>query len=143
MTWQLTKVVIALALVLFLGLFWWLPDALVEPAMRLTGTGSQEPDYWVRNFSVTAMGDNGTPRYVLRAESLTHYPGDESTRLERPQLVQYDQGGVPVLTVADSGRVSPDGKNLRMTGNVKIIRGPETDQPGGEVASNEVTVTLN
>lgn len=142
MTWQLTKVVIAIALVLFLGLFWWLPDALVEPAMKLTG-GSKEPDYWVTNFSVTAMGDNGTPRYILRATSLTHYPGDESTRLERPQLVQYDDGKPPTVTVADTGRVSPDGKKLVMIGHVKIVREPDIGSAGGEVASNEITITLN
>lgn len=143
MTWQVTKIAIALALVLFLGLFWWLPDALVDPAMKLTGTRPDEPDYWVRNFSITAMGDNGTPRYILRAASLTHYPGNESTRLERPQLLQYDEHNTPIVTVADAGRVSPDGKKLVMTGNVKIIRGRDRGSVGGEVASNEITVTLN
>ena len=143
MGWNFTKLIILVSLLLFTGLFWWLPEALVEPAIKLTGMGAGQPDYWVQQFTVTAMNDRGTPKYVLQAQNLVHYPSETATRIDKPYLVQYDQGADPLTTTADTGWVSPDGKKLLMTGNVKIARGKDPDFADAEVMSNQVTVTLN
>ncbi len=143
MSWSFTKLVIVLSLLVFTGLFWWLPEALVEPAIKLTGINRSEPDYWIQGFTITTMNDQGRPKYFLRAQSLVHFPNEISTRIDRPYLVQYDQGNEPLVTTADTGWVSPDGKQLLMTGNVKIARGSDPDFASAEMMSNKVTVTLN
>lgn len=142
MTWSLTKIILLLSLLLFTGLFWWLPEALVEPAIKITGLNRKEPDYWIKNFSVTSMNDAGNPKYRLQAANLVHYPNDISTRIDKPYLVQYDQGPAPLITTADTGIVSPDGKRVVMTGNVRIARGQDAEFSDAEVMSHQVTVTL-
>lgn len=142
MTWSLTKIILLISLLLFSGLFWWLPEALVEPAIRITGLNRKEPDYWIRSFNITSMNDAGTPKYRLQAEGLVHYPGDVATRVDKPHLVQYDQGPAPLTTTADTGVVSPDGKRIVMTGNVRIARGNDPEFSDAEVMSHQVTVTL-
>ena len=143
MQWTLTRLVIALSLLLFSGLFWWLPEALVEPAINLTGLKANQPDYWIQRFHIVSMNDAGTPKFDLRAENLVHFPNTVATRIDKPYLVQYDQGAAPLVTTADTGWVSPDGKKLLMTGKVKIARGHDPEFADAEVMSNQVTVTLD
>lgn len=146
MTWDLTKVAVIVSLLLFTGLFWWLPNALVTPAMKLTGIQSRDPDYFIENFRMTAMSDRGRPKYVLQAANLMHFPNETATRMERPHLVQYDPTEGPVqatVTVADNGWISSDGKRLLMTGNVKVFRGEDPGFSGAELVTNELTVILN
>lgn len=146
MSWDLSKIAIIISLLLFTGLFWWLPNSLVTPAMKFTGIPSRDPDYYIENFHMTAMSDRGRPKYILRAATLVHFPNETATRMERPHLVQYDPAQGPsqaTVTVADNGFISNDGKKLLMTGNVKVFRGEDPGFAGAELTTNELTVILN
>lgn len=142
MSWAVTRIVIVVSLLLFTGLVWWLPNALLKPAMRLTGMERHDPDYYIENFTVTAMNLRGTPKYKLDATLLLHYPHEESTRLDRPRLVEYDANDNPTVTTADHGFVSRDGKHLLMSGNVRVVRGRDDKAAGGEIVTNQLTVSL-
>lgn len=142
-SWPITRVLVLTSIALIAGFFWWLADTLVEPAVQLTGAQRQEPDYSILRFRLTSMNVHGTPKYILEAASLVHYPTDQSTRIDKPRLVQFDDAGVPTTTTADSGWVSRDGKKLIMSGNVRVARGPDTQSAGGEVASQQLQIILN
>lgn len=140
MTWAVTKVVIVISLLFLTGLFWWLPEQLIQPAMEMTGERS-DPDYFIEDFVVTAMDERGQPRYELRAARLTHYPNNQQTRLERPRLRQFDQNTV---TTADRGFISGDGKTLLMRGNVRVNRAQAgAGSAAAEIITNELSVLLN
>lgn len=140
MTWAVTKVVIVISLLFFTGLLWWLPNQLIEPAMQMTGTERRDPDYFIENFTVTAMDESGDPRYKLSARRLTHYPNDQQTRLDRPRLTQYTDDTV---TTAERGFISDDGKVLLMSGNVRVIRAEGGGYAGAEIMTNELNVFLD
>jgi lipopolysaccharide export system protein LptC len=53
---------------------------------------------------------------------MTHYPDDETTELEEPRLVQYREGGPPVRISAERGTVAKDGEEVRLYGNVVVVR---------------------
>ncbi len=140
MTWAVTKVVIIISLLFFTGLFWWLPNKLIEPAMQMTGAERTDPDYFIENFTVTAMDERGEPRYKLSARRLTHYPNDQQTRLDRPRLMQFDE---ETVTTADRGFISGDGKTLLMKGNVHVTRAQVGGDAGAEITTNELNVLLD
>jgi lipopolysaccharide export system protein LptC len=142
MGWAVTRVVVVISLLLFTGLAWWLPNALITPAMRLTGMERHDPDYYIENFVATSMNQQGTPRYRLEAAKLTHYPDGSDARLERPRLFQYGGANGETITTADQGLVSQNGKKLLMTGNVKVSRANGANS-GSEIATNQLTVTLD
>lgn len=142
MTWGVTRIVIVVSLLLFTGLIWWLPNALLKPAMRFTGMERRDPDYYIENFTVTAMNLRGTPKYILDAALLVHYPNEENTRLDRPRLVEYDAHDRQTVTTAERGFVSHDGKHLLMSGDVHVVRGKDDQAAGGEVVTNQLTVSL-
>lgn len=140
MTWAVTKVVIVISLLFFTGLLWWLPGQLIEPAIQMTGAERSDPDYFIENFTVTAMDERGEPRYELSALRLTHYPNDQQTRLDRPHLTQFDE---ETVTTADRGFISPDGKTLLMRGNVRVTRANGGGHAGAEITTNELNVLLD
>lgn len=145
LTWDLTKIVLLVGLLVFTGLLWWLPNKLVAPAGGLVGAKHPVPDYYIDNFTVTAMNDAGLPKHTLQAKTLIHFPGNEKTQLDRPRLVQYPQNGSngpPVVTVSDTGWLSGDGKLLVMSGRVEVARGGGAGFAGAEINTQQLTVSL-
>ncbi len=140
MTWAMTKAVIIISLLFFTGLLWWLPNKLIEPAMQMTGAERRDPDYFIENFTVTAMDERGDPRYKLSAQRLVHYPNEQRTRLDRPRLRQFTDDTV---TTADRGFISDDGKALLMSGNVHVNRAHGGGYTGAEISTNELNVFLD
>ncbi len=143
MNWSLNKLMIAVILLALLILTVWLPNALVTPVISLKHTQQREPDYIIRNFTVTAMSKLGRPKYVLTARTLVHYPDDKSATLTQPRLVQYTPGAPAVYTSADHGRVYNNGKELLMAGNVKVVRGHDKSAPAGEIRTHQLRIVLD
>lgn len=143
MTWDSNKSIIAVVLLLLVALSLWLPSILIKPVISLNTEQRHEPDYHVENFTSTAMSERGEPKYVLRARKLTHYPDDDTSLLEKPQLTQYAPGASATHTTADRGKIYNDGKELLMLGNVRVTRGKDIAGPGGEVTTQELHIVLN
>ncbi|MHB8454300.1 MAG: LPS export ABC transporter periplasmic protein LptC [Acidiferrobacterales bacterium] len=143
MSWDLNKLMIALILLVLLVLAVWLPNALITPVISINANDRHEPDYVIQNFTVTAMNEQGRPKYVLSARTLVHFPYDKSATLTEPHLIQFTPGEAAVSTIADSGRVYNNGKELLMTGHVKVVRGQKNDQPGGDISTRELRIELD
>ncbi|HET9121988.1 MAG TPA: LPS export ABC transporter periplasmic protein LptC [Acidiferrobacteraceae bacterium] len=139
--WDLSKLAVIISLLVLAGLFWWLPTALVVPAIKLVGDYHKIPDYYIEDFRVIEMGVSGRPKYVLRAERMIHYPHQQRTQLQNPQLTEY--GGGPVThSDADRGWISRDGKHLLMAGHVTINRGRGTHFTGANIATQRINIHL-
>lgn len=142
MIWDSNKTIIAVVLLL-LALSLWLPSVLVKPVIALNSTPRHEPDYHAENFISTMMNTQGEPKYVLRGRKITHFPDDDTSLLELPQLIQYTPGAAPIHTTADRGKIYNNGKELLMLGNVRVTRGKDPAGPGGEISTQELHVVLN
>lgn len=139
--WDLSKLAVFMSLMLLAGLFWWLPTALVTPAIRLTGLYPNTPDYFIRHFKVTEMDRQGKPKYVLRASRMVHYPHARRTKLIRPRLTEYTRRGI-TKSRADTGWISRNGKDLMMLGNVHITHRQTSDSVGTHIATRQINITL-
>lgn len=146
MTWD--KLAVLLVVLIFFALFRWLPNALVAPAIKLTNIKRHDPNYYIENFSVTAMNSEGTPKYTLQAKMLVHYPNDKNTRVEKPNLIQYEQkspakNAPTITTTADTGWISADGKKLLMVGNVKVMRAQDNEASQAQILTKQLSILLN
>jgi len=129
--WFPVGLVFLLALLTF-----WL-DRMVQPAgSKKDGGGRHDPDYWVENFTATSMGTDGAPRHVLTAAKMTHYPDNDSTDLVRPRLTDFPVNLPPIHSQALAGKVSSNGEQVWLTGEVKVIREAGNGQ-------SELTVTTD
>lgn len=139
----LEKTLALLALGLFGAVSLWLQIKTQEDT-TLTAVVPErhDPDYYIENFTTTGMNQQGNPKYILRAARLVHYPDDNTSLLDKPHVTQFKPGEAPTNTYAESGWVSPDGDEVLLTGNVRIIRGKAGTNTGGVVTTNKLRLKL-
>jgi lipopolysaccharide export system protein LptC len=100
----------------------WLERMVDVPRGSQPNVLEHDPDFIVEQFTATSLDKGGRPEYRLAARRMTHYPDDETTELEEPRLVQYREGGPPVRISAERGTVTKDGEEVRLYGNVVVVR---------------------
>lgn len=111
----------ALLLAGLAALTYWL-DQRVQAPGRARDAGQHVPDFTVEDFRATRMNLDGTPRYAVAAKKLIHYPDDNSTLLELPDLTHFDPEKAPVNIRANQGMLSANGKDVYFTGDVLVRR---------------------
>jgi lipopolysaccharide export system protein LptC len=141
-TEYLNRIAVAAVLIALAALSWWLPTALTPPGTLFEGESRHEPDYTIYNFTATEMNAQGQRKHELRAAKLVHYADDDTAELTQPYLIQFPPDAAPVHTRADRGRVSANGKEILMQGNVRVTRGASGTDPAGEVQTREMRVIL-
>jgi len=100
----------------------WLERMVDAPRGSQPNALEHDPDFIVEQFTATSLDKAGRPEYGLAARRMTHYPDDETTELEEPRLVQYRAEGPPVRISAERGTVTKDGEEVRLYGNVVVVR---------------------
>jgi lipopolysaccharide export system protein LptC len=139
----LEKMLALAALGVFAAVSLWLQIQTQEDtALTAVVPERHDPDYYIEHFTSTGMDAQGNPKYILRAERLVHYPDDNTSLLDKPHLTQFEPGKAPTNTYAESGWVSPDGDEVLLTGNVRIIRGKGGTDGGGVVTTNKMRIRL-
>lgn len=142
MTGLFNRIAVVAVLIALAALTWWLPTALTPPDSLSENDSRHEPDYTIYNFTATEMNAQGLRKHELQAAKLVHYADDDTAELTQPYLVQYPPDAAPVHTRADRGRVSANGKEILMQGNVRVTRGARGSDPAGEVQTREMRVIL-
>ncbi len=116
------NVVMLFILTLLVLLTIWMQFVLLEkPETLVSSDESNDPDYYVENFTSFGIDDSGR-QYQLEADRLVHYPMDNKALLDRPHITQIDPKGNPTHIYADSGWLFSDGSEILLTENVKVIR---------------------
>ncbi len=124
------------------GLGIWLQVSLLEPATdKPAPVPSHEPDYYVQQFTATGRDEVGVI-YVLKAHRLVHFPDDNTSLLDNPQLVQYRAGKPIRQTTSDSGWLSGDGKEVQLKGHVEVTQYRREGDPGSVTRTERLTVQL-
>jgi lipopolysaccharide export system protein LptC len=100
----------------------WLERTVQAPSGSQPNALEHDPDFIVEHFTATNLDKAGRPESRLTARRMTHYPDDETTELEEPRLVQFREQGPPVRISAERGTVTKDGDEVRLYGNVVVLR---------------------
>jgi lipopolysaccharide export system protein LptC len=106
---------------LLLAATYWL-NKQVRPPVPSNANLRHDPDYVINNFTATTLDDQGKPRFTISAQKMWHYPDDDSTHLEAPQLISMLAGTPPISTSALRGTVSSKGDEVFLYDDVLIVR---------------------
>lgn len=137
------KLAVAIVLMALVPVTWWLANDAAQPIGVLDAKGRHDPDYIIENFTATEMDEHGTPKYVLTASRVTHYPDDDTAHYLKPVLVQYQPNGLHVTTRGDQGVMPGDGREIIMTGNVRVARAGTSGVASGEITTERLRVELD
>lgn len=116
--------VVGLAMLTF-----WLERLVREPGIGQPDQARHEPDFIVERVTAVTLDRAGRPSSTLTAETMRHFPDDETTELEEPRLVQLREARPPLHVAADRGTVFKEGNEVRLYGNVIVRREESTDRP--------------
>lgn len=143
MTWT-DRLILFGVLAGLVGLTLWLQFGVIEqtPAPQAQPR-PEDPDYYIVNFTAVGMDESGERKYVLEAERMVHYPADDTALLDNPHVIQYQPGQAPRHTYADSGWVGPNGNEVIMTGNVRVIEGQQGEDGGGVMTTDRLRLLLD
>lgn len=79
-------------------------------------------DYYAKSFVMIVTDDQGFQKHRLKAVSMNHFRGNETTKLEKPLLTIFNQKNPPWVIRSDTGTVSSDGEHIFLGGKVFIDR---------------------
>ena len=113
-----------IAALIFLGSQNW------ESKKAISNLESSNPHYvdvFIRDFTITAMDDEGKPAYILKAKLLEHYNDSEYAVIDKP-LIQLTQGEHHWLISANSGEIDDANQRILLRGEV-VLQQQDKSQP--------------
>ena len=99
---------------------WWLYRQVQPTEPAAPAEVAHEPDYFFEDFVVTSMDTQGQPKHRLKGTRMAHYPDDDSTQIESPELELYVDAAPAWTIIAEHGSVSSGGDQVRLEGEVRI-----------------------
>ena len=133
------KLLPLILLTLLAGLTLWLENASHMDEARSDGKGRHDPDFMVDNFTVRRYNVGGKLQYVLTAPRMLHFTDDDSTEIGSPALTYYGEDRRTLVT-ADKAWVGKDGKEVRLSDNVRVLREAMESSPEMVVTTAELLV---
>lgn len=136
------RLLLLLGILLATAVSGWLFRSPSEPpAIFLPPELPHEPDYYLKNFVATTMSDDGKPSRRLAADSMVHFPDDDSATLDRPRLVLFTEHGRSWEITSASGRVNAGGESIDLRGEVRISAvGAEAEGNQVEILTSEMVI---
>ncbi len=140
-------------LTLLAALTFWL-----ERAGRVDDNGSNkgrhDPDFIVDNFTLRRFKLDGSLQHSLIAKQMLHYPDDDSTSVVDPALTFFGNSP-PTRLSSHRARISKDGKQVRLSEEVRVVREASAEHsellvttaemvvyPDDEIARSSVPVSI-
>jgi len=113
---------IAIASVLLGVLTFWLLERFDDDDAARQLAAANQPDYYLEEMTRRTMNREGGLQSVLTAETVTHFPLDDTTELAHPHMEIYNGGESPWQVVAERGLVKSDNEVILLQGRVEIWR---------------------
>lgn len=92
------------------------------PLLAPESISVRAPDYVVEDFSAIRTDENDAGYKMLLGKKMVHYPDDDSAELEQPRLITIEPGKPSVQLQADHAKMSAEGEDIYLSGNVVIVR---------------------
>ena len=151
--WRYWFILIVLAALATLS--WWLLQSAQTPQASRPGSTRHDPDFYLKDFTLTTMDKAGAPRNHLAAPSMVHYADDDSALLTLPHMTVFRKDDPPWHIDAEQGWISSGGKTVILHGKVmmrqtdptmgreQIVRTTELHlKPDDEYAETDQPVTF-
>jgi lipopolysaccharide export system protein LptC len=126
-----------------LGVTYWLNMQAKPELAKSAGSVRHDPDAIVENFSATRLNDQGSPRFLMVAKKMQHFPDDDSTTLDSPRLTALSVEHPPVHITANQGSITSKGDEIFLRGNVEVVREASAQQDSFTLTTEYLHVLPN
>lgn len=88
------------------------------------------PDYFLQNFTATSINKQGAPDYKVTANSLNHFPDDDSMKLQQPVFTFYQNRVKTWIAQANEAVILQRQNIILLTGDVILKQvAPVQEEP--------------
>jgi lipopolysaccharide export system protein LptC len=114
-----------LLMALLAALTWWLVKNTPMPGEgRSPPLPRDEPDYTMRNFTVTRYDPAGALRARIEGDTMQHFPATDTIRVEKVRLRSLDEEGRVLHGTADHAVSNGEATLVRLLGSARVVREP-------------------
>jgi len=117
----------------------WLERATTSGELDRKAKGRHAPDFIVEKFNVQRFDAGGALLQTLTAERMTHFPDTDSSEVVTPSLTYY-RPEAPTYVSARMAELLQDGREVKLSGTVRISRPASASGPATLIQSEALTV---
>lgn len=115
---------------LALGTYWLAQNAPKPVAAAVTRALRYEPDYFMKDFSVTTLAETGRLKSEVFGVAARHFPDSDTLEIDRIRVRSFDQQGRLTVATANRARTNSDQSEVELFGQALIVRETTLDQSG-------------
>ena len=123
-----------LMIALTLMTFWLVKKNTPPESSMLERIRLHEPDYIIKNGTLSALNEQGNTKYRILGNKVTHYDDDASIDIDAPRMRLFQPDKAPVTVKSNTGHLDGDLTILELFDNASIFR-PQQAATATEPAS--------
>ncbi|QWD96468.1 LPS export ABC transporter periplasmic protein LptC [Polynucleobacter sp. MG-6-Vaara-E2] len=107
---------------LTLTTFWLVQKNTPPESSMLERVRLHEPDYIIKDGTLSALNEQGNTKYRILGNKVTHYDDDASIDIDAPRMRLFQPDKPPVTVKSDTGHLDGDLTTLELIDNASIFR---------------------
>ena len=102
--------------------FWLVQKNTPPESSMLERVRLHEPDYIIKDGTLSALNEQGNTKYRILGNKVTHYDDDASIDIDAPRMRLFQPDKPPVTVKSDTGNLDGDLTTLELIDNASIFR---------------------
>ncbi len=132
MVWDRLAIYLPIAVMglMALGTYWLVQNSPKPVAVAQERPVRSDPDYYMKDFSVTTFAMGGRLKSELFGTAARHYPDSDTLEIDRIRIRSFDDLGRLTTATADRALTNSDATVVELFGNALLIRAAQPDDTG-------------
>lgn len=121
---------IAVMAVMALGTYWLVQNTPKPVAAPVALSTRSDPDYYMKDFSVTTFVEAGRLKSEVFGTAARHYPDSDTLEIDRVRIRSFDDQGRLTTATANRALTNSDATIVELFGNALLIRAAQPGRNG-------------
>lgn len=113
-----------------LGTYWLVQNSPKPEAPVVQRQVRHEPDYFMKDFSVTTFIESGRLKSEVFGVAARHFPDTDMLEIDRIRIRSFDQQGRLTTATANRALTNDDASVVELFGNALLVREAQPDKSG-------------
>lgn len=113
-----------------LGTYWLVENSPRPHKPVIERPVRHEPDYFMKNFSVTTFVESGRLRSEVFGVEGRHYPDTDKLEIDHIRIRSFDKQGLLTTATANRALTNKDASVVELFGNAILVRETQPDKSG-------------
>jgi len=130
--WDRVSIYLPIAIMglMALGTYWLVQNSPKPGAPVVQKPVRHDPDYFMKNFSVTTFVESGRLKSDVFGAAARHFPDSDTVEIDKIRIRSFDEQGRLTMATANRGLTNSDASVVELFGNALLVREAQRDNAG-------------